>query len=64
MKKLKQTSSLTLGYYRASTSLSSASNITSLHPHFVSGFSDGEAYFSIGITKRSNGWIPSPMFGI
>ena len=38
-----------------------------LHPYFVTGFSDGESYFSIGInrsTKMYTGWIVNLQFGI
>lgn len=35
-----------------------------LNPQFVTGFSDGEAYFSIRKTNRSTGWAVSPEFGI
>ncbi len=38
-----------------------------LHPYFVTGFSDGEGYFSIGINrsiKMNTGWIVNLQFGI
>ena len=38
-----------------------------LHPYFVTGFSDGESYFSISLIKSSNmntGWIVNLQFGI
>ena len=47
-----------------SYSLSTKPSSARLDPDFVTGFTDGEAFFSIGLTKRSNGWVPSAMFGI
>ena len=41
--------------------------ILKLHPSFVTGFCDGESYFSIGINKSPNmktGWIVNLQFGI
>nr|YP_009445563.1 LAGLIDADG endonuclease [Bipolaris cookei]ATV95723.1 LAGLIDADG endonuclease [Bipolaris cookei] len=38
-----------------------------LHPYFVTGFSDGESYFSISLNKSSKmntGWIVNLQFGI
>ena len=38
-----------------------------LHPYFVTGFSDGESYFSIsliGSSKMSTGWVVNLQFGI
>jgi len=73
MKNLKQTSNLTLGNYRSSTSLSSASNISSLHPSilsplnpwYITGFSDGESCFSLDIKKKiKTGWRVEARFQI
>jgi len=38
-----------------------------LHPYFISGFSDGESYFSISISKSNKmktGWMVNLQFGI
>jgi len=38
-----------------------------LHPYFVTGFSDGESYFSISLnrfSKMNTGWIVNLQFGI
>jgi hypothetical protein len=38
-----------------------------LHPYFVTGFSDGESYFSISLSRSTNmstGWIVNLQFGI
>ena len=52
-------------FIRGITSISGKQH--ELHPYFVTGFSDGESYFSIGLnrsTKMNTGWIVNLQFGI